>query len=103
MRYEFGGLTFGGACTRRGLFSEFYGMIRECFKCFYGLDDLKSSKDEVMSSNTYKRHQPILPNNKLLRAGILKIKTTFEGKLQSGDAQTKERILDAPCGGKFHY
>ena len=31
LRYEFGGLTFGGACTRRGLFSEFYGMIRECF------------------------------------------------------------------------
>ena len=26
MRYEFGGLTFGGAYTWRGLFSEFYGM-----------------------------------------------------------------------------
>lgn len=44
-----------------------------------------------------------MSNNKLLRAGILKIKTAFEGKLKSGDAQTKERILNAPCGGKFHY
>ena len=26
LRYEFGGLIFGGAYTRRGLFSEFYGM-----------------------------------------------------------------------------
>ena len=27
MRYEFGGLIFGGAYTCRGLFSEFYGMF----------------------------------------------------------------------------
>ena len=26
LRYEFGGLIFGGACTWRGLFSEFYGI-----------------------------------------------------------------------------
>ena len=26
LRYDFGGLIFGGAYTRRGLFSEFYGM-----------------------------------------------------------------------------
>ena len=26
LRYEFGGLIFGGAYTRRGLFSEFYGI-----------------------------------------------------------------------------
>ena len=52
-----------------------------------------------MLLNTYKLHQPILSNNKLLRAGIIKIKTIFEGKLKSGDAQTKERILDARCGG----
>ena len=25
LRYDFGGLIFGGAYTRRGLFSEFYG------------------------------------------------------------------------------
>ena len=25
LRYPFGGLIFGGAYTRRGLFSEFYG------------------------------------------------------------------------------
>ena len=28
LRYRFGGLIFGGACTWRGLFSEFYGI---CF------------------------------------------------------------------------
>ena len=27
LRYEFGGLIFRGAYTRRGLFSEFYGML----------------------------------------------------------------------------
>ena len=27
MRYRFGGLMFGGVCTRRGLFSEFYGVL----------------------------------------------------------------------------
>ena len=26
LRYRFGGLVFGGACTWRGLFSEFYGI-----------------------------------------------------------------------------
>ena len=26
LRYEFGGLLFGGAYTWRGLFSEFYGI-----------------------------------------------------------------------------
>ena len=28
LRYQFGGLVFGGACTWRGLFSEFYGIFR---------------------------------------------------------------------------
>ena len=27
LRYQFGGLIFGGAYTRRGLFSEFYGIF----------------------------------------------------------------------------
>ena len=27
LRYDFGGLTFGGADTWRGLFSEFYGIL----------------------------------------------------------------------------
>ena len=27
LRYDFGGLIFGGACTWKGLFSEFYGML----------------------------------------------------------------------------
>ena len=29
MRYEFGGLIFGGAHKWRGLFSELYGMRRQ--------------------------------------------------------------------------
>ena len=29
LRYRFGGLVFGGACTWRGLFSEFYGITWE--------------------------------------------------------------------------
>ena len=29
LRYEFGGLIFGGAYTWRGLFSEFYGICRK--------------------------------------------------------------------------
>ena len=28
LRYEFGGLIFGGAYTRRSLFSEFYGITK---------------------------------------------------------------------------
>ena len=28
LHYEFGGLIFGGAYTWRGLFSEFYSMVR---------------------------------------------------------------------------
>ena len=31
-RYRFGGLIFGGAYTRRGLFSEFYGMFWDKFR-----------------------------------------------------------------------
>ena len=30
LRYEFGGLIFGGAYTWRGLFSEFYGIFIVC-------------------------------------------------------------------------
>ena len=33
MRYEFVGLIFGGAYTRRGLFSEFYGNIDKTRLC----------------------------------------------------------------------
>ena len=29
LRYDFGGLIFGGAYTWRGLFSEFYGMCEK--------------------------------------------------------------------------
>ena len=31
LRHRFGGLIFGGACTWRGLFSEFYGMSSSFF------------------------------------------------------------------------
>ena len=30
LRYEFEGLIFGGAYTLRGLFSEFYGILKSC-------------------------------------------------------------------------
>ena len=33
LRYRFGGLIFGGAYTRRGLFSEFYGMLKFILSC----------------------------------------------------------------------
>ena len=33
LRYEFGGLIFGGAYTRRGLFLEFYGMTHDIINC----------------------------------------------------------------------
>ena len=36
LRYEFGGLIFGGACTWRGLFSEFY-----VYKCMMGIFSLR--------------------------------------------------------------
>ena len=32
LRYEFGGLIFAGAYTWRGLFSEFYGILRYCIQ-----------------------------------------------------------------------
>ena len=34
LRYEFGGLIFGGAYTWKGLFSEFYGMSKYIFLFF---------------------------------------------------------------------
>ena len=33
LRYEFGGLIFGGAHTWRGLFSEFYGILQCGLEC----------------------------------------------------------------------
>ena len=33
LHYEFGGLIFGGAYTRRGLFLEFYGMTHDIINC----------------------------------------------------------------------
>ena len=40
MRYEFGGLIFGGAYTWRGVFSEFYGtnFIQDVNKLIYRKD-----------------------------------------------------------------
>ena len=35
LRYEFGGLIFGGAYTRRGLFSEFYSIHAQEHKLYY--------------------------------------------------------------------
>ena len=39
LRYDFGGLIFGGAYTWRGLFSEFYGILSETLNHRY--QDLK--------------------------------------------------------------
>ena len=35
LRYRFGGLIFGAACTWRGLFSEFYGIL--IITCIYNI------------------------------------------------------------------
>ena len=41
LRYEFGGLIFGGAYTWTGLFSEFFGILYERNTCFlHNMDDL---------------------------------------------------------------
>ena len=32
LRYKFGGLIFGGTCTWRGLFSEFYGNLKVVYR-----------------------------------------------------------------------
>ena len=44
MRYRFGGLIFGGACTWRGLFSEFYGR--------------SATKEKIHSENTVMTETP---------------------------------------------
>ena len=37
LRYRFGGLIFGGAYKWRGLFSEFYGMVRSVHRIRAGV------------------------------------------------------------------
>ena len=61
MRYDFGGLIFGGAYTWRGLFSEFYGMSfrsvkgpKELINAFYDLE--KVEKIYVPVSYSYLKH-----------------------------------------------
>ena len=46
LRYDFGGLIFGGAYTWRGLFSEFYGI---CLQFFPG--DLVGTKKKFLQTN----------------------------------------------------
>ena len=58
MRYEFGGLIFGGAYTWRGLFSEFYGIsttgnkvsLVNLFALLYILQDIYRSSFSDESS-----------------------------------------------------
>ena len=48
LRYDFGGLIFGGAYTWRGLFSQFYGMQKSIWsylKCIF----LKARNDSFQS------------------------------------------------------
>ena len=50
MRYEFGGggggLVFGGAYTRRGLFSEFYGKLKVIKKTKAQMHTKKEREEE---------------------------------------------------------
>ena len=48
LRYWFGALIFGGACTWRGLFSEFYGI-------FYGARETQFNlrKGSISHCNQY--------------------------------------------------
>ena len=48
LRYDFGGLIFGGAYTWRGLFSEFYGILLfPCEEAFHLREDLARSHTRV--------------------------------------------------------
>ena len=58
LRYEFGGLIFGGAYTRRCLFLEFYGMTHDIINCAKNTcwvqssgicDDTKCSKKMLLA------------------------------------------------------
>ena len=49
LRYEFGGLIFGGAYTYRGLFSEFYGSSI-CLECHQGIDHRQNCAFETEES-----------------------------------------------------
>ena len=55
LRYEFGGLIFGGTYTWRGLFSEFYGMVchisKFCSQCLFLSTDLSCFCRELSWSN----------------------------------------------------
>ena len=52
LRYEFGGLIFGGAYTWRGLFSEFYG-ICTC-KLLHDHKGLQAALAEASKTQTWK-------------------------------------------------
>ena len=49
LRYKFGGLIFGGACTWRGLFSEFYGILQKTVVGCPWLNNVKFRKRRVLT------------------------------------------------------
>ena len=54
LRYPFGGLIFGGACTWRGLFSEFYGIsVDTLYKTH---DPQKTDKSDMQMTETVACH-----------------------------------------------
>ena len=57
MRYEFGGLIFGGVYTWRGLFSELYGIM-----LFYKVKKFLASSVQIVWS---KKHDGELSDNKI--------------------------------------
>ena len=58
MRYLFGGLIFGGAYTRRGLFSEFYGMAQKSAKVLAPHIADRSRKAQISCSiNNFKMNE----------------------------------------------
>ena len=62
MRYEFGGLIFGGAYTWRGLFSEFYG-ISSKYKCAKSFVPPSVSANIAVSELSVKRKEKKKENN----------------------------------------
>ena len=58
LRYDFGGLIFGGAYTWRGLFSEFYGIIQTKVKLNHNIFIISSLSAKGFSTNRLNDHLP---------------------------------------------
>ena len=65
-RYQFGGLIFGGAYTRRGLFSEFYG-ISSTYRCMHQQSTSAIGKKREKTSNLDYEQSLLFLNSPLTR------------------------------------